>query len=1192
VGGPDGLTYLIVSGETVPVRVWATAKFAEIAGVIKPGQPPRYVTTEQFEELAKPKPDSPLYELPDFAWGDSMPEGYFDAPEPSEGQQELSTDQPMVSTDDAESFFVHLHTHSEHSALDGLSTVQEIVDRAVALGQKSVAITDHGNVAGHPAFQDACDEAGIKPIFGIEAYLVEDRFSREDAKDYQHICLWAMDDEGLANLWAMSTESYRDGFHGHPRLDYDTLQRFNTGVMASSACLRGPLAHPYLKGDSAKAINNLSKLMEIFEDRFYIEIHVNQLPDQIKVNKWLVQQARAFDVPMIAAVDSHYTTHDEQDDHQVWLSMQTGKDVEEESSLFGGGQLYHMADDAEVVTNLSYLGEEVIFEAMTNTLKLADRCSAKIRPREGMPIFAVGKDAEQQDVDALLDLCMSNWDERTADKSYSQAEAIARFEHEFPMLARKGFCGYFRMNADLVQYAKNNGVLVGPGRGSGAGSFVAYLAKITEVDPIENDLLFARFMTEGRTALPDFDIDYPSSRKAFMQEYAQTRWGKNHVTAVGTHTRIRNKGAFKDTARAIQSRLPEDHFADLKTISKIIGHYEASTAGLGLSWEELITVADELKPFREKYPYLFQLAEKFVSRLKTYSRHAAGLVIDPNRNLEEVLPMFLSSDGLTLVTQFDKDVLEKLNYVKFDFLNLRNLDTLQDTLDLIKERTGKVVNVYKWKDEYKDQLVYQMLSDGWTLGVFQLETSLGTRTIKQIKPNSIADISDSITVARPGPMRSGLDKMFFRRRAGIEPVSFPEPRLEKVLGKTYGAMLYQEDIMATCMILANYDDNEADKVRKILGKKKKDLVEEEGKKFVSRAVENNTDGKVADLIWADMAEFALYSFNRAHAFAYGMLSYWTAWFKYHYPGEYMTSLLSGVEMDELPSFVSESRRMGYEILPPDINTSKAGFSFTGKEIRYGFESLNGVGQAATSVIVPNQPFNSFEDFEGRAKGDKCNMGTIKKLAHIGAFDSLVPNRKALELRFQEEDVKPAERCIFYRLERNEYDLPCGFDWDSEPAPLGRTGKPIAKKAPPKRCTKGCRQYVQRPLPSEEEILPYTDEEIRNIEMETLGVYLSSSPFDRIDPNDLQTLTTANDLQVADNGNYLVALIITGLRDHKTKKGAAMKFIKAMTPSGDIDFPAFSGTLERYGQYLRVGQMGLAEIRKDDRGLSLSIFKPI
>jgi DNA polymerase-3 subunit alpha len=1194
VEGPDGFIYLLVASDSVSVRLWASAKMAGITGLIKPKgydwKNPQYVTTAYFEEQAQLNPQDGLYELPGFVWYDDMPEGYFGAENASQGREEAVSDEQPVG----ESLFVHLHNHSEHSALDGLATIQEIVDRAVELGQKSVAVTDHGNVAAHPDLQDVCEEAGIKPIFGMEAYLVDDRFSRED-RDYYHITLWAMDDQGLANLWAMSTEGYRDGYHaGHPRLDFDTLERFNSGVLASSGCLRGPLSKPYNSGNPAQALHNLSRLKEIFGDRFYVEIHTNQLDDQLKVNPWLVEQARAFDIPLIAAVDSHYALKSERDDHQVWLSMQTGKDVETESSLFGGGQEYHMFDDEEVMMSLLYLGEDVVVECMENTLTFADRCTAKIKPKEGMPIYSVGENAEELDADRLLDLCLSNWEERTAGKNYTQEEAVARFEHEFPMLARKKFPGYFLMNNDLVSYAKDNGVLVGPGRGSGAGSFVAYLARITEVDPIENDLLFARFMTEGRTALPDFDIDYPSSRKQFMIEYAQSRWGKNHVVAVGTHTRLQNKGAFKKTAAAIRSRLPEEHYADLNAISAIINHAEASTAGLGLSWDELFaSVGDELEPFKQKYPELFELAGKFRGRLSTYSRHAAGLVIDPNSNLEEHLPMFLAPDGKTLVTQFDKDVLEKLNYVKFDFLNLRNLDTIQDTIDLIKEQTGEVIDVNKWREEYNDQNVYQMLTEGWTLGVFQLETKLGTRTIKQVKPQSIADISDSITVARPGPMRSGLDKMFFRRRNGEEEVSFPEPRLATVLAKTYGAMLYQEDIMATCMILAKYDDNEADKVRRILGKKKKELVEAEGKKFIEKAVANGTDPKVAESIWADMAEFALYSFNRAHAFSYGVLSYWTAWFKYHYPGQYMTSLLTGEEADALPDVIQETRRLGYQVLPPDINQSKAGFYPTGKAIRYGFESINGVGSAATEIIVPAQPFTSFEDFlERGTHPQKCNMGVVKKLVHVGAFDSIVPNRKALELRLAEEDVKPNERCIFFRSELNEFGLPCNFDWNSEPAPIGRTGKPTKRKPPPKRCTKGCRQYIQRPLVEDQNVEPYTEAEIRSIEMEAFGVYLSSSPFDIIDPEDRELLTTGNDLQLTPEGTYLTAILITDVRSHKTRKGDPMKFIKAMTPSGDVDLTVFANGLNRFGKDLTVGAMALAEVTKNSYGITLRYMQRI
>jgi DNA polymerase-3 subunit alpha len=1190
VEGPDGLVYLLITTESVSANRWATAKFAEVVGVIKAGDNPKFATTAFFEEQAYVHPQRGVYELPDFMWDQTPPDWYFG---PQEQAESLADGLP----DELGDLFVNLHTHSEGSALDGYSKIDEMVAYAKELGQIAIALTDHGVCSLHPDLQDACDEHDIKPIFGMEAYLVEDRHSREDLYGYHHIVLWALDDEGLDNLWAMSTESWRDGLYGKfPRLDYDTLQRFNKGVAASTACLRGPVSHPYLKGNVALALQNLSRLKQIFEDRLYIEIHANNLEEQIRVNKWLVERAAEFDIPLLAAMDSHYTKAEERDDHQVWLAMQINRDVEDESSLFGGGQNYHIASFMEMVRSLSYLGDDAMIEAIANTRALAERCTARIKPKDGLPRYSVGPDAEQQDIDKLFELCMANWDDRVKGKTHSEEVYLARFEREIDLLIRKGFPGYFLMNADIVGYAKDNGVLVGPGRGSGAGSLVAYLCRITEVDPVENDLLFERFMTEGRTALPDFDIDYPSSRKQFMIDYAEQRFGKQHVVAVGTHTRIKNKAAFKDTAKAIKSRLPADIEGDLKTISKIIGNAEASTAGLGLPFDELMDVCEEeFKPFIEKMPYLFEMAEKFRGRLKTYSRHAAGLVIDPQINLENKLPMWLGANG-QLTSQFDKDVLDKLGYVKFDFLNLRNLDTIQDTIDLIKERHSITIDVNRWRDEYTDQEVFRSLSEGWTLGCFQIETNLGTRTIKAIQPTSIADIADSITIGRPGPMRSGLDKTYFRRREGKEKVKYPDPRMEAVLSKTLGAMLYQEDIMALCMVLAGYDSNEADYVRKILGKKKPEEAKKEGIKFIERAIANNTDETVATALWAQMEEFSRYSFNRAHAFSYAVLSYWTAWLKAHYPLEFIVARLSDPDIDEedVAMFISEARRMGHKVLPPDINESRAGFTATDSGVvRFGLGAIKGIGEAALKAIIPNQPYISFEDFVERSGVDK---GVQKMLAHIGAFDSLFPNRKALEMQLAETDLKMATRCINYNETASNHGLPCNFDWDrdaKENPALGKTGKLLKNQPkPPKICSAACRKFELREVPSEDDVMPYTDAEIRAIEMEVLGTYLSSSPFDIIHPDDLEQLKTAHELQVAEYGNYLMAVLIISIRDHRQKDGKLMKFLRVATPSGDMDITAFASKVEEYGSHMRLGQMALVEVQKNGRGVNLRLMEPI
>jgi DNA polymerase-3 subunit alpha len=1231
IEGDESIRVLIALGETLPVKLWADAATAG-ADVIYRQDTHRmsYVLADEFNELAALNEAEAVYTLPEFIWHPGVPEELFGPQEPTQAREEASDasderrdsavrnesssvpvpdvrdearsvdgDGPPGDRDDT---FVHLHAHSEYSALDGLPRIQEMVDVAVRQGHSHLAVTDHGVVSGHYDLEKMCVEAGINPVFGMEAYLVTDRHSREGGNDYQHLNLWAIDDEGLQNLWAISTEGYRDGlYNDHPRIDYDTLRRLNKGVMASSTCLRGPLTEPYLRGKPAEALSNLAKLMEIFDDRFYMEIHCNQLEPQIRSNEWLVKIAREFDVPMIVAVDSHYAEHDQRDDHQVWISSRTGKDVSDESSMFGGGQDYHMADAAHVRKSLAYLGDDVTQECMDNSVKLAERCTARMKKINDMPSYTGTIDGDREKVWAVIE---ENWDRRTLGKPYSQEEAQARFEHEWVVMDPKNYWGYFLQNWDLVNYAKSHGVLVGPGRGSGAGCFIAYLMGIVETDALEHDLMFERFMTKGRTSLPDFDIDYPSSKKQFMIDYAVNRWGKTHVCAIGTQSRIKNKGAFKDTARAIASRLPEGYFTDVEKISKLITQAEASTAGLGMKWDELMdTVGADFDVYKEKYPYLFEMAQKFRGRLKTYSRHAAGLVIAPQHNLEGTLPMFLAPDGKTLVTQFDMNVLEELGYVKFDFLNLRNLDTIQDTVDLVREQLGVEIDVNMWREEYKDASVFDDISHGWTLGMFQVETQLGTRTVKQLRPENLGHLADCITLGRPGPIRSGLDRTYFRRREGKEKVTVPDPRLLELLNRTYGTMIYQEDIMGICRILAGYTDDEADKVRKILGKKKIDEAKAAGATFITRATENDTNNQVAIELWEQMEEFSRYSFNRAHAFAYATLAYWTAWLKHYYPGQFMTACLSTIDMEDVPPFVSEARRLGYKVLPPDVNDSKIGFTSRADSnvIRYGLESIKGIGNASSKAIMENQPYASFEDFLDR-KGEKANMGHVRTLVHIGAFDSLIGNRKALEARLAEEDMKNSERCIFFQLQpRNKYnDLPCGFDWDSLPFEYGKplkdgTRKKLkvqAKRQPPKICSKACKQWTPRPLPSDEEVEPYTDAEIREIEMQALGIYLSSSPFDIIDPEDLEQLATADELQVQANGRYMTVMLISRIKEHTTRKGDPMMFMTVATPSGSMDVTVFNDTMNLYRDDLKVGTMAFAEVTKNDKGVTLNILEAL
>jgi DNA polymerase-3 subunit alpha len=1092
--------------------------------------------------------------------------------------------------------FVHLHLHTDYSPLDGLTTMEEAALTVKELGQGAFAVTDHGLCPGHPEQQKVCNKYGLRPIFGIEAYFVDDRLHHpEDKYEYWHLVLWAMNDEGLRNIWAMSTESYSDGLYNKPRIDWSTLERHNEGVMVSTACLGGPLLAPWEKGEEEIALKNLFRLKTIFPGRTYIELHVNQMDKQIRGNKWLVHIAHEYDVPLVAVVDSHYARPEDKRTHKDWISVRINKDIGE-TNLFEGDHDYHIMGEDEVREALSYLPEDVVDESILNTAIVANLCTAEIRPNLRNPIYSRPSDdypnRVQHDVDRLIDVCLGNWEVRTTGKPHSQSDYMARFEREMKLLVQKGFCGYFLMVWDLVAYAKRSGILVGPGRGSGGGSLVAYLAGITELDPVENDLLFERFMTEGRTELPDFDIDFPSSKKSMMFAYAAERWGADNVATVGTEMRLKNKGALNDTARALRDRLPDTVFMDLKKISAIIDEVESHTAGLGVSWDELwVQAGDLLEPYRERYPLLFEVAGRFRSRLKSYGKHPAGIIIDPDTPLVGALPLRRGEDSVGMIAQFNLDALAALGFVKFDLLNISNLDIIQECVDLIEEQTGHRVNPYAWREEYQDPYIYDEMGEGWTLGLFQIGTTAGTRLVKRFRPHSIAELADVITLVRPGPMRSGLTEIYFRRRNGEEEVTYQDPRLEAILSKTYGTMLYQEDIMAVCMTLAGYDSNEADGVRKILGKKKVELVQSAGEKFIARAVDNGTDPSVAASMWDQMAEFAKYSFGKAHACAYAYLAHWTGWLKCHYPVQFLCKTLSHVKTERIPEFVEEARRMGYRVLPPDINESQAGFTASGMVVRYGLAAVSGVGDAAIEAILSTRPYTSWEHFL-EVKGAKCNMGHVKALVRIGAFDSLVSNRRALEQTIAFNEQPATDKCRFKDLTVNEFGLPCRYDWPNEPPKLGRTNKPLKPKPPPKKCTKACRQFSPVDPPLGDDVEPYTDADIRDIEMELLGVYLSSTPFDRIAPEDKETLATAVDVLSGPNGSYTIAAVIRSTRGIIASNNKPMGFLSLTTECGELDVVVFNDWWERYREQFRTGALCLVAVRKNDRGQSLDGFMSV
>lgn len=1190
----DGIRCLLHTG-SIPVRIWASHAVPGAAAYLVQANESGAVAAQTTERFMTTRTDKQGVLYPSVAG--ALSEG-SDIPSYVDLISAVVPDKPVRTGG-----LVHTHTHSEYSPLDGLSKVSEMVDAVVAMDHHALAITDHSYCSGHPDLAKYAGAAGIKPIFGIEANFVDDRLIRPEAgdrdaqralRDYYHLVLWARDERGLHNLWAMSTESFRDGFYHRPRMDWDVLERYSEGVMASTACLRGPLAHhALLDGRKDIAQANLARLLNIFGDDLFIEIHANQLPEQIELNKTLVSMAGLAGVPVIAAVDSHYPKQSDVLAHRTWLSVQTESDISDDSSLFAGNQRYDLMSEAEVREALSYLPDHVVDEAIESTSEVARRSTVSLSGKAVTPIF-VKTGGHDRDAELLREQCMANWGLITG-KTHSEQDYLDRLDEEMSLLVDKQFCGYFLVVADYCNEARRRGILVGPGRGSGGGSLVAYLSGITSIDPVEADLLFARFLTPGRTSLPDFDVDFPQSRKQEMQEYVRNKYGEEYTAVVGSITRLKSKGVVENLARAMKSVLPETVYADVSKFSAIVKAAEAHTAGLGLPWEDLWTEHEEtLQPFRDKYPDLFAMADLLVGRVKTYGQHAAGMVVSTDGPLTGRLPLRRTDeDGENMIAQFDKDVLEDLGFIKYDLLTLRTLDTLQTCIDLVKERRGITVDLYSWRTEYEDPQVWDELSAGHTQGVFQIETASSTPLVKRMKPRNLLELADAITLVRPGPKNSGLTEAYLKRRSGEQEVTYPDERMHAVLEPTYGAMIYQEQIMAACMLLAGYDSTEADTVRSILGKKKVEKIIPAGQEFTSRAVEHGMTEEAAQRLWAQMAEFAKYSFNKAHAYGYAVLAYWCAWLKVHYSVEFLTAVLSTVDQDRIPDFIKEARRIGIQVLPPDINESGMGFkAVSNLAIRYGIDSIKGNGEATARAVMEGQPYTSFDDYRERCTTDS---GATRRLARVGAFDALYPNRRGLETRLLEEKEGLDSMCVFKTLTvLNEHGLPCTFDWENEPPPVNpKTGKMLKAKPVPKKCTKACRQYVAPEARDHTEVTPYTAADIREIEQEMLGSYLSSTPFEALDKQTRDDLIVqAERLDTAPSGDYLLAAIITRVKPHKARDGRPMGFLDLATEVNDLSVVCFNSTWDAHHTKFKPGTLCIVDVNKNDRGYSLKLLEPI
>ena len=889
--------------------------------------------------------------------------------------------------------FTHLHVHTEYSLLDGSSKITELVNRAKELGMDSLAITDHGVMYGVIDFYRAARAAGINPVLGCEVYVAPgSRFDREagksnvdsitgteDASRYHHLVLLAENDLGYANLTKIVSRGFTEGFYYKPRVDYEVLEQFHEGIIALSACLAGAVPWLLRRGLYEEAKAEALKLQEIFgRGNFFLELQDHGIPEQQTVNQGLLRMNRELKIDLVATNDVHYIYDSDAEAHDILLCIQTGKKVSDENRMrYEGGQ-YYLKSPEEMEALFPYAKE-----ALENTHKIASRCHVEIEfGKYKLPHFDVPKGYTSESY--LRKLCEEGLVMRYGDGAAAHKE---RLDYELDTITAMGFVDYFLIVWDFIKYAKDNNIPVGPGRGSAAGSLVAYSLNITDIiDPIEYNLLFERFLNPERVTMPDIDIDFCYERRPEVIEYVNKKYGEKHVVQIVTFGTMSARMVIRDVGRVLD--MP---YAYVDSVAKAI------PMELGITISKALTMNPELKKLYdsdEQTKKLIDMSLRLEGLPRHTSVHAAGVVISP-KEVDEFVPLSRASDG-SITTQYTMVTLEELGLLKMDFLGLRTLTVIQDAID------GKF-DVHDI--DYNDKEVYEMIGAGHTEGVFQLESAGMKNFMKELKPQNMEDIIAGISLYRPGPM--DFIPKYIAGKKNQEGIIYDCPELEPILAPTYGCIVYQEQVMQIVRDLAGYSYGRSDLVRRAMSKKKASVMEKEKNNFIFGNEKEGVEGcirrgipeEVARKIYDDMTDFAKYAFNKSHAAAYAVVSYQTAYLKCHYPVDFMAALMTSFleHTNKITEYIMNCRQLGIEILPPDINEGEYRFTPYEGNIRYGLAAIKGVGKPVIDEIVAerkaNGKFRSIKDFCLRLSSKSINKRTMESFIKAGALDSLPGTRK-------------------------------------------------------------------------------------------------------------------------------------------------------------------------------------------------------
>ena len=958
--------------------------------------------------------------------------------------------------------FTHLHVHTEYSLLDGSSKIRELVGRAKELGMDSLAITDHGVMYGVIDFYKAAKDAGIKPILGSEVYVAPgSRFDRETVNGedrYYHLVLLAENDTGYHNLMKIVSKGFVDGFYYKPRVDYEILRQYHEGIIALSACLAGEVSRYLARGMYQEARRAAENYEDIFgRGNFFLELQDHGMDEQKQVNQGLLRLSADTGIPLVATNDIHYTFAQDAQAHDILLCIQTGKKVSDENRMrYEGGQ-YYCKSEEEMRALFPYARE-----ALDNTARIADRCNVEIEfGVTKLPKFQV---PEGHDSWSYLNyLCAEGFKKRYPKDDGSLRK---RLDYELDVIRTMGYVDYFLIVWDFINYARSKDIMVGPGRGSAAGSIVSYSLGITDIDPVRYNLLFERFLNPERVSMPDIDVDFCYERRQEVIDYVVEKYGKDQVVQIVTFGTLAAKGVVRDVGRVLD--LP---YALCDSIAKMIPN------DLGMTLDKALTANPDLKKAYEENPEihnLIDMSKRLEGLPRHTSMHAAGVVIG-SRSIDEFVPLSRAADG-TITTQFTMTIIEELGLLKMDFLGLRTLTVIQNAVRMARKNHQPDLDLDRI--DYNDRQVLESIGTGKTEGVFQLESAGMKSFMKELKPENLEDIIAGISLYRPGPM--DFIPKYLKGKNDRASITYDCPQLEHILAPTYGCIVYQEQVMQIVRDLAGYTMGRSDLVRRAMSKKKSAVMEQERKNFVygnpqegvKGCVAKGIDEKVANQIYDEMIDFAKYAFNKSHAAAYAVVAYQTAYLKYYYPLEFMAALMTSVmdNVTKVSEYILTCRQvMNIAILPPDINEGESGFSVSGGAIRYGLSAIKSVGRSVVEVIVEereqNGPFRSMEDFVGRMSNKEVNRRTLENFIKSGALDNLAGTRK------QKMAVMPAMLEEKSREKKNSISGQMSlFDIAGEEE----------------------RDDFQITFP---DIGEYSKEELLAYEKETLGVYISGHPME-------------------------------------------------------------------------------------------------